>query len=85
MPHHVWGGLTKRGQLNNRFTHAAPGVWPARAGVRHPLAAGWLAAFEAMGGSEARKADVGMGKTVGKGTGEQPSANAHGGPAASKL
>ena len=57
----------------------------------HPLAAGRLAAFEAMGGATAEKADAGMGGSVGKmtrrkkggATAEEgngkPSANAHGG------
>lgn len=66
MPHHIWEQLSDRGKHNNRFVHAEPGVWPYGAGVMHPLATGRLAAFEAMGGSAAVKADAHMGATVGR-------------------
>lgn len=66
MPHHIWEQLSDRGKHNNRFVHADPGLWPSGAGVMHPLASGRLAAFEAMGGLAATKADAGIGASVGK-------------------
>lgn len=66
MPHHIWEQLSDRGKHNNRFVHAEPGLWPHGAGVMHPLASGRLAAFEAMGGLSAAKADADMGASVGK-------------------
>ena len=38
MPHEVWERLTPHGQHLCRYIKAAPGVWPAGAGVMHPLA-----------------------------------------------
>ena len=59
-----------RSLRSNRFVHAEPGKWPRGAGVMHPLSNGRLAAFEAMGGAAAHKADAGMGASVGKGKGK---------------
>jgi hypothetical protein len=38
MPHDVWERLTPHGKHLCRYIKAAPGVWPAGAGVMHPLA-----------------------------------------------
>lgn len=51
MPHEVWEKLTPHGKHICRFVHAPPGVWPAGAGVMHPLGSGRFAAFKRMGGS----------------------------------
>ena len=64
MPHEIWEQLTPRGKHKNRYVHAEPGIWPAGAGVTHPLSAGRMAAFEATGGSALEKTDARM--AVGK-------------------
>ncbi len=38
MPHEVWESLSPHAQDISRFVKAQPGVWPAGAGVVHPLA-----------------------------------------------
>ena len=40
MPHEVWETLSAHAQHLCRHVKAEPGVWPAGAGVMHPLAAG---------------------------------------------
>ncbi|HEX3919447.1 MAG TPA: phytanoyl-CoA dioxygenase family protein [Caulobacteraceae bacterium] len=39
MPHAIWAGLSPHAQDISARVKAAPGVWPAGAGVMHPLAA----------------------------------------------
>jgi hypothetical protein len=39
MPHEIWETLSPHAQHIARFVKEAPGVWPAGAGVMHPLAA----------------------------------------------
>jgi hypothetical protein len=51
----IWEALSARGKHNNRFTHAPPGVWPAGAGVMHPLRAGRERAVEAMAPPQVRR------------------------------
>ena len=48
MPHDVWETLTPHGQHLCRRVKAPPGVWPAGAGVMHPLRAGRRKAAERM-------------------------------------
>ena len=48
MPHEVWQTLTPHGQHICRRVKAEPGVWPAGAGVMHPLRAGRREAVERM-------------------------------------
>lgn len=48
MPHAVWKTLTPHGQHICRRVKAEPGVWPAGAGVMHPLAAERRAAAQRM-------------------------------------
>lgn len=48
MPHEVWQTLTPHGKHICRRVKAAPGVWPAGAGVMHPLRAGRREAAERM-------------------------------------
>ncbi len=38
MPHEVWERLSPHAQHISRCQKAQPGVWPAGAGVMHPLA-----------------------------------------------
>ena len=38
MPHEIWETLSPHGQRICRGLKAEPGVWPAGAGVMHPLA-----------------------------------------------
>ena len=38
MPHRIWTTLSPHAQHLSRYIKAAPGVWPAGAGVMHPLA-----------------------------------------------
>ena len=38
MPHEVWEKLTPHGKHLCRYIKAEPGIWPAGAGVMHPLA-----------------------------------------------
>jgi hypothetical protein len=38
MPHEIWESLSPHAQAICRRIVAAPGVWPAGAGVMHPLA-----------------------------------------------
>jgi hypothetical protein len=38
MPHETWEDLSPHVQAICRRTKAPPGVWPAGAGVMHPLA-----------------------------------------------
>jgi hypothetical protein len=38
MPHEIWQALSPHAQAICRRIRAAPGVWPAGAGVMHPLA-----------------------------------------------
>ena len=64
MPDEVWERLSPVGKHKNRYTRCEPGVWPAGAGLTHPLSAGRMAAFEAMGGDAVDKADARM--AVGK-------------------
>lgn len=52
MPYEIWSKLTPLGQHVCRFVHAPPDVWPAGAGVMHPLSSGRLAAFDRMGGMQ---------------------------------
>lgn len=40
MPDEMWQTLSNHGKHICRFVHAEPGVWPAGAGVMHPLANG---------------------------------------------
>lgn len=37
MPHEIWAQLSPHGQRVCRYVKAQPGVWPAGAGVMHPL------------------------------------------------
>ena len=46
MPHEVWKTLSPHAQQMCRFIKAEPGVWPAGAGVMHPLASKRKEAFE---------------------------------------
>ncbi len=46
MPHKVWETLSPHAQRLCRFIKAEPGVWPAGAGVMHPLASKRREAFE---------------------------------------
>jgi hypothetical protein len=39
MPHEIWAGLSPHAQRISAPIKTAPGVWPAGAGVMHPLAA----------------------------------------------
>ena len=55
MPHAVWETLTPHGKHISRRVKAEPGVWPAGAGVMHPLGAERRAAAKRMGGSGERK------------------------------
>ena len=55
MPHAVWETLTPHGKQISRRVKAEPGVWPAGAGVMHPLGAERRAAAKRMGGSGERK------------------------------
>ena len=48
MPHAVWESLSPRARRMTRFIKADPGVWPAGAGVMHPLASERKRAFERM-------------------------------------
>ena len=48
MPHDIWQTLTRHGQHICRRVKAEPGVWPAGAGVMHPLRAGRREAAERM-------------------------------------
>jgi hypothetical protein len=38
MPHEIWETLSPHAQRVSRYVKEAPGVWPAGAGVMHPLA-----------------------------------------------
>ena len=38
MPHEIWAGLSPHAQRICARIKTAPGVWPAGAGVMHPLA-----------------------------------------------
>ncbi len=38
MPYEIWAGLSPHAQRISLLTRLAPGVWPAGAGVMHPLA-----------------------------------------------
>jgi hypothetical protein len=38
MPHEIWATLSPHAQANCRRIKAPPSVWPAGAGVMHPLA-----------------------------------------------
>jgi hypothetical protein len=38
MPHEVWASLSAHAQAIARRIKTEPGVWPAGAGVMHPLA-----------------------------------------------
>lgn len=40
MPHEIWETLSPHAQAISRHVKAAPGVWPAGAGVMHPLLSG---------------------------------------------
>jgi len=40
MPHEIWETLSAHAQHLCRYVRANPGVWPAGAGVMHPLASG---------------------------------------------
>lgn len=44
LPHEMWLGLAEPGRRIAQRVRAAPGVWPAGAGVMHPLASGRAAA-----------------------------------------
>ena len=56
MPHAIWQGLSPHAQHLCRRIKAEPGVWPAGAGVMHPLAAERRAAAKRMGGDGAPQA-----------------------------
>ncbi len=47
MPHEIWEGLTPHGKHLCRYIKADPGIWPAGAGVMHPLASKRREAAEA--------------------------------------
>ena len=53
MPHRLWQALSPAGKHACRFVRAEPGVWPAGAGVMHPLASFRLAAFQNMRAADA--------------------------------
>ena len=55
MPHDIWQTLTPHGKHICRRVKAPPGVWPAGAGVLHPLGAERRAAAKRMGGSGQRR------------------------------
>lgn len=44
MPYEIWAGLSPHAQRISLATRLPPGVWPAGAGVMHPLASGRRAA-----------------------------------------
>jgi hypothetical protein len=46
MPHEIWETLSPHAQQISRFLKAEPGVWPAGAGVVHPLTSERKAANE---------------------------------------
>ncbi len=48
MPHEMWETLSPHAQRICRFLKAEPGVWPAGAGLMHPLASKRLEAKEAV-------------------------------------
>ena len=53
MPHEVWEALSPHAQRLCRFIVAEPGVWPAGAGVMHPLATKRKEAFWSAQGKDA--------------------------------
>ena len=55
MPHDIWQTLTPHGKHICRRVNAPPGVWPAGAGVMHPLGAERRAAAKRMGGDGERR------------------------------